>query len=322
MYRRNFIAGLTLGSPVLTALAADEVWPSRPVTIVVGYPAGGLSDIVARLAARHLENEFKQPFIVENRAGANSLVATQSVLKSSPDGYTLLMTQNALLTNTILLPNPSYDGVRDFSPVARLYETSVVLAVPPSGISGFSDFVLKARQMPGGLSMGTVGHGSTSHYYGELLARASGIKLNNVGYKGDTLMLPDLMAGRLDCGMISSGSAMTFGREGKVALVGVTGRRRWRVLPDVPTFSELGIQGLHADGFSGLFAPKGTPPSIVAKINDAVGELTRSQDFSKQLLSVGLEAPPPLSPDEFKALVQSIHSEWIEIRKSSAIRLE
>ncbi|KQP19333.1 hypothetical protein ASF45_24945 [Pseudorhodoferax sp. Leaf265] len=305
------------------SLAAEGAWPNRPITLIDSYGAGGQSDAVVRLLARRLESKLGQPVLVDNRPGANSLVATQSVLRAPADGYTFLFNMNALVTNPILLPNVRYDALRDFIPIARIFETSVILAAAKERGSTLAEFLERARASNEPFSCGTVGYASSSHYYIESLGRSAGVQLNNVPYKGgDTQLLPDLVAQRLQAGMVSSVSAMTYGADNRIVPLAATGTKRWKVLPEVPTFLELGFSGLTAEGFCGLFARVGTPVPIVERLHALAADIAKEQRFASQMLGYGLEVPPPLSMPEFGSLVGKIDAAWRNIKKSSAIRIE
>ncbi|KQP19334.1 tripartite tricarboxylate transporter substrate binding protein [Pseudorhodoferax sp. Leaf265] len=322
---RRDVLGISAALPFATSNWGAEggSWPSRPITIVVAFAAGGQSDSVARMVARRLEQKLGQPVIVDNRPGANSLVATQAVLRAPADGYTLLFNMNALVTNPILLPNVRYDGLKDFMPVARIFETSVILAAARNKGGTLAEFLSLAQTSKEPFSCGTVGHASSSHYYLESLARAAGVQFSNVPYKGgDTQMLPDLVSERLQAGMVSSVTAMTYGADNRIVPLAATGIKRWKVLPHVPTFLELGYPGLTAEGFCGLFAPAGTPTSIVERINAMVTEISKEREYFGQMLSYGLEVPPPMTTSEYGVLLKKIYATWRDIKDNSAIRIE
>jgi len=302
--------------------AQDNPWPTKPITLVLPFPAGGQTDGVARLLAKNLEPLLGQPVVVDNRPGANSLIGTNLVARSAPDGHTLLLNMTALVSNPVLLPNVTYDPHKDFAPVVRLYELPALWAVPGNGPKTLAEFIEKAKAAKDPLNFATTGHASSSHYFGEVFARGASIKLNHVPYKGEAPILPDLTAGRLDAGVISSASALAFGSDGRVRVLAASGPRRWKALPDVPTFLELGIPGMTTETFCGIFAPARTPKAVVDKLNKAINQVMATPEFQKQMLVYGLEVAPVLTPDQFSAVMKKATDEWVAIKKNSAIRVE
>lgn len=323
--RRQAIA-MTMASaaPLLASpsRAQGSTWPSKPITVVMPFPAGGQTDGVARLLAKGLDQILGQPVVVDNRPGANSLIGTNLVARSASDGYTLLLNMTALVSNPILLPNINYDPLKEFVPVARLYEIPAVWAVPGDGPKTLAEFVEKAKAAKDPLNFATTGHASSSHYYGELFARSAGIKLNHVPYKGEAPILPDLSAGRLDAAVVSSGGLLAFGSDGRIRGLAVSGKRRSKALPDLPTFGELGIPGIDTESFCGIFAPAHTPKPVLEKLNGAIQQVMAQPEFQKQMMVYGLEASSPITPNQFTEIMRKATEEWKDIKKNSAIRLE
>jgi len=326
MINRRQALALAMASTATLATAPtwaqDNPWPTKPITLVLPFPAGGQTDGVARLLAKNLEPLLGQPVVVDNRPGANSLIGTNLVARSAPDGHTLLLNMTALVSNPVLLPNVTYDPHKDFAPVVRLYELPALWAVPGNGPKTLAEFIEKAKAAKDPLNFATTGHASSSHYFGEVFARGASIKLNHVPYKGEAPILPDLTAGRLDAGVISSASALAFGSDGRVRVLAASGPRRWKALPDVPTFLELGIPGMTTETFCGIFAPARTPKAVVDKLNKAINQVMATPEFQKQMLVYGLEVAPVLTPDQFSAVMKKATDEWVAIKKNSAIRVE
>jgi tripartite-type tricarboxylate transporter receptor subunit TctC len=304
------------------SLAQEAAWPTRAITLVLPFPAGGQTDGVARMLARNLEPILGQPVVVDNRPGANSLIGTNLVARSAPDGHTLLLNMTALVSNPILLPNVTYDPHKDFAPVARIYEVAAIWGVPPDGPKTLAEFIAKAKASKEPLSFATTGHASSSHYFGEVFARSAGIKLSHIPYKGEAPILPDLMAGRIDAAVISSATALTYGGDGRLRVLATSGRRRWKALPDVPTFLELGIPGITTETFCGIFAPARTPKPAIDKLYAAIQRVTSEPDFQKAMLNYGLEVAPELKPEQFAALMRKATDEWVAIKKQSAITMD
>lgn len=321
MINRRQVLALGMASAAPT-WAQGNPWPTKPITLVLPFPAGGQTDGVARLLARHLEPLLGQPIVVDNRPGANSLIGTNLVARSAPDGHTLLLNMTALVSNAVLLPNVTYDPHKDFAPVARLYELPALWAVPGNGPRTLAEFVEKGKTAKEPLNFATTGHASSSHYFGEVFARSANFKLNHVPYKGEAPILPDLTAGRLDAAVISSATALAFGGDGRVRVLAASGPRRWKALPDVPTFLELGISGMTTESFCGIFAPARTPKAVLDKLHAAINRVIVTPEFQKQMLTYGLEVAPAITPEQFSAVMKKATDEWLAIKKNSAIRVE
>ncbi len=319
--RRQTLALLGAASFVPSAWA-DSKFPDRPIKLIVPYPPGGQTDAVARLFSQKVEGILGQPFVVDNRPGANSMIGTEAVARSPADGYTLLFNMTALVTNPVLLPQVNYDPFRDFAPVARCYEITGIWGVPPQGPKTLAEFMQQAREAPKPLSFGTTGHASSSHYFGEILARAGGFSLNHVPYKGEAPILPDLMAGRLDAGVVSGYSAMQFAKDGRIRVLATTGAQRIVSLPDLPTFQELGIGGLAPESFAGVFAPAKTPKAIVDRLADAFAQAGNLSDVQERIAAFGLQPPTQITSTQFAAVMHKSRDEWIAIKRNSAIRME
>lgn len=312
------LAGLSLSS--LTW--AQPKYPDKPIKLIVPFPAGGQTDAVARLFAQKVEGALGQPIVVDNRPGANSLIGSDAVAKSAPDGYTLLLNMTSLVTNPILLPQANYDPFRDFEPVARLYELTGLWGVPGSGAKTLAEFIQQARSAKTPLNFATTGHASSSHYFGEILARAGGFKLNHIPYKGESPIIPDLISGRLDAAVISGMAALQYGKDGKTRVLATTGARRLTALPDLPTFQEQGVTGLTLESFCGIFAPAKTPKPIVDRLNHEFNKVMVLPEVRERIQAFGLDVPTPSTPAQFLAVMRKAHEEWVDIKQRSEIRFE
>ena len=324
MNRRHVLAAAAAASiaPLGRAQSPQPRYPDRPVKLIVPFPAGGQTDAAARIYAQKLEGLLGQPVIVDNRPGASTVIGTELVAKSPPDGYTLLLNMTALVSNPILLPNVHYDAFRDFVPVARLYSLNGLWAVSANGPKTLAEFIEKAKAAPKPLSFGTTGHGSSSHYFGEVLARTGGFKLVHVPYKGESPIIPDLLSGRVDAAVISSQAALTYGKDGRVRVLASTGPTRLKMLPDLPTFEEQGVGGLTQESFCGIFAPAGTPQPIVERLAEAINTAMAMPDVQQRVAGLGVDPPTPLTQGQFAATMRKSHNEWLEIRKRSEIRFD
>lgn len=319
--RRQVIAS-SLAAGLSPAWAQGTAWPSRPITLVVPYPAGGQMDVIARLLARNLEKTLGQPVVVDNKAGANTLIATQYVGRAPADGYTLLVNTSVLVSNPFVMASAHYNAFTEFVPVARKYNWSVAWVVPQHGPRTLEEFIASAKRATKPLTFGSPGHGSASHFYAEMFAKAVGIALTHVPYKGEAPIVPDLLESRLDAAMLTVGAAEEHGRDGRLRALAASGTRRPATMPDLRTFAELGIPGLSAESYVGIFAPARIPKEIVEKLNAAVNAASAAPEFQKQMLANSLEAAPPLSPEQFAALVRKSGDEWKRIQVQTGIRLD
>jgi tripartite-type tricarboxylate transporter receptor subunit TctC len=321
MNRRHALA-LAAAVPLAPLARAQSRYPERPVKIIVPFPPGGQTDAAARIYAQKLEELLKQPFIIENRPGASTFIGTDAVAKSPPDGHTLLLNMTALVTNPILLPNMNYDAFKDFAAVARLYSIQAIWASSASGPKTLAEFIQKAKSSPAPLSFATTGQGSSSHYFGEVLARSGGFKLNHVPYKGESPIIPDLLSDRVDAAVISGQTVLAHEKEGRIHPLAITGATRLKMLPNVPTFEEQGVPGLALESFCGIFAPAGTPQPVVDRLNEAFTKIMAMPDVQERMTGLGLDAPVPLTQAQFTAVMRKAQSEWQDIKNRSEIRLD
>lgn len=320
----ELLAGMPLLGLAGTARAQSAAtYPNKPIKLVVPYPVGGQTDATARLFAQKAEAALGQPIVVENKVGANSQIGSSFVANAPNDGYTLLFNMTALVQMPILQPNVPYDAFRDFLPVFRAYELMAILATPPDlPVTTLADFTALAKASAVPLTYGTAGHASSSHYFGEVYARASGVTLNHIPYKGESALLPDLMAGRLQGGFISGMAAKQMGSDGKLRLLATSGYNRLKAFPNLPTFKELGIAGVGNESFAGFFAPAGTPKAIVERLNLEFGKVSKMPEVRERIESYGLEACQPAPPEAFLAVMRRAQEEWVAIAKTSSIKLE
>jgi tripartite-type tricarboxylate transporter receptor subunit TctC len=321
MNRRQAIAATAALGVAGHSWSQTAPWPTKPITFVVPYPAGGTIDAAARLLARNLEPILKQTVVVDNRAGANTLIATSSVARAPADGYTFLINTSILVSNPLVMPSATYNAFTDFIPVARQYDWAVAWVVPASSSQTLEQFVAQAKAATNPISFGSPGHGSASHFYAEMFAKAAGIKLTHVPYRGEAPIVPDILEARLDAAMVTIGFAQEHGREGKIRPLAASGARRPRAMPNLPTFVELGIPGLTTESYVGLFAPAKTPQDIVNRMNAAVNAVSATAEYQKQLSGYAFELTPALSPEQFAAVVRKSHDEWVAIKAKTAIQI-
>lgn len=321
MNRRNFsvaaCAALTLG--MAGAAMADAAYPSKPVRIIVGYSAGGPTDLVARMVATHLQTRLGQPFIVDNRPGAGSNIASEAVAAAPADGYTLLVAAAPLTMNSYVYKKLKFDAVKSFEPISKLSSSPGVLAVRPNmAVGNVRELIALAKKEPGKLTYGTTGLGGSQHMATELLQRLAGVQLTHVPYKGASNVMTDLIAGHVDMAFVSASGAMSFLQADKVKPLAVAGPQRLSGLPDVPTFAQVGFPAMISDSWNGLLAPAGTPPAIVKKLHEAAAEALQSAEVKAKLESLGAVVIGN-SPDEFRKEIQREVAHWAEQFKTIKI---
>jgi tripartite-type tricarboxylate transporter receptor subunit TctC len=301
--------------------AGQDVYPSRPIRLIVPYSAGGASDVMARYFGEKLGAILKQPVIIENQATAAGTVAYVNVARAQPDGYTLSYGTSSLAVNAALRRNPPYDPIRDFAPVSPLLVVQNVLIVPASlPVNSLAELVALAKQKPGALNYVSLGRGSTPHLAMELFRSAAGIVIEQVPYKLTPQAYTDLIEGRVQLWLASMPSALPFIRSGKLRALAVAGSKRSPALPDVPTLAEAGIAA-ETSFWQGLFAPAGTPPAIVARLNQAVAEITAQETARDWYLNLGAELGGG-TPEQLAAEVLRDNQKWSKIAKEIGIEIE
>jgi tripartite-type tricarboxylate transporter receptor subunit TctC len=321
--RRKFLrlAAGAAALPTLSRFAQAEAYPSRPVRIVVGYPPGGVTDVVARLIGPWLSERLGQRFFVENRPGASSNIATADVVRASPDGYTLLLVSSANAANMTLYENLSFNFIRDIAPVASIDRGAFVMVVNPSfPAKTLPEFIAYAKTNPGKLNMATSGAGSGSDLYGQLFKVMAAVDLVAVHYRGVGQGLPDLMSGRVELMFLPVASAIGHIRAGKLRPLGVTTTTRMDVLPDVPAIGDF-VPGYEATNWEGLGAPANTPPEIIAIVNGQVNAALADATFKARLTDLG-GAPFASSPADFGKYIVEYTEKWSKVIRAAGIRVE
>ncbi|MFT3820839.1 MAG: tripartite tricarboxylate transporter substrate binding protein [Rubrivivax sp.] len=319
-FRRAALLAVCALLPVAAAAQTAAAWPAKPIRVLVPVPAGGQTDAVVRYYAQKAEASLGQPFVIENKPGVNTMLATQEAARAPADGYTLLFNMTAIVSNAVLLPNVKYDPFKDFAPVHRTYELYAILAVPGNApIRTLPDFVAAAKTAREPMTFGTTGHASSSHYFIELLAKQAGVSLVHVPYKGEAPLLPDLMSNRVQAGVISGAAAKQFD-DGRVRVLAVSGNQRLNLLPNLPTFKELGYQGIGNESFAGFFAPAGTPPAVVERLNREFNRISQLPETRERLAALALEPTAPNTPAEFLAVMRKAHEEWVANSKAVDIK--
>ena len=314
------LAGLALGSPLGPALA--QSYPDRPVHMIVPFAAGGPADVYARVVGQYLSETLKQPFIIEDRPGAGSIIGTDAVAKAAPDGYTLLVMSNTHTTNESLFSHKPFELMRDFVPVAPINYSDLVMVVHPSvPASTLKEFIALAKAKPGGLNYASSGPGTPYHMAGELFKAMSGTDIVHVAYKGSSGARNDILGGQVQMMFDAITTMAPNVRAGQVRALGTTGTKRSTVLPDVPTIAEAGVPGYEATIWLGIMAPKGTPQAIVDKLNAEIRKVVNLPDVKQQWAVQGAE-PMVMTPAEFDAYLRKDIEKWANVVKISGAKVE
>jgi tripartite-type tricarboxylate transporter receptor subunit TctC len=308
MTTRRILLGAPLGAAAMAALARPALaqsWPSRAISIVVPFPPGGSNDLLARPMAAKLQQALgNNPVVVENRGGAGGTVGAAHVMRSAPDGYTLMWGHvGTLAVNPWIYPNNPYDVLRDFTPVAQVATLPGVLVVHPSvGVRTADEFVALAKRQPGVLEYGSAGNGSASHITMAAFCDAAGIDLVHVPYRGNGQMLADLLSGRVKCSFAGAPVVLPASRDNRLLALGVSSREPTPLVPGVAPVGATAVPGYDMVQWHGLVAPAGTPPELVARINGIINGLLADDEIKQRLAMEGAEAAPR-SPEAFRALI-------------------
>lgn len=312
MNRRQFsvLAALALGVGLTAPAFANTTYPNKPVKILVGYAAGGPTDMVARMLASKLQEKFGQPFIVENRAGGGSNIASEAAARANPDGYTLLMAAAPFTMNGFVYKDQKFHPQKNFDPISLISSSAGVLAVSPTlPFKSFDELAAHAKGNPGRLNYGSTGVAGSQHMATERLQRLAKIQLNHVPYKGASAVLSDLIAGHVQMAFMTASGAMSHMQSGAVRPLAVAAPKRLKGLPNVPTFAEIGLEGMLSDSWNGLLAPAGTPAPIVAALAAAVDEILKMPDVRSKLEDSGAEVASS-SPDHFRKVIAQELVHW------------
>jgi tripartite-type tricarboxylate transporter receptor subunit TctC len=307
---------------ICAPLAQGQAYPNKAVHIIVPFTAGSATDILARTFGQKVSEMWGQPVIVDNRPGAGGTIGAAVVAKSLPDGYTLLVHSAAQAYNASIYPNLSYDTVKDFVDVAPLAgQPNVLVVAPSSGIKSAAELIATAKQKPGQLNFASAGAGSGTHINAEKFKIAAGIDVVHIPYKGTPEALNDTLAGRVTYFFSPISAALPNIREGKLVALAVSTAKRSSALPNVPTVAEAGLPGFDYNLWVGMFAPAGTPPDVIDKINKDVDRVLQLADVRERLANLGAEAMP-MTPAEFKKFVQTEIDDSAKVIKAAGIKAQ
>ncbi len=321
--RRDFLqlTGATAAVQIFPTRASALDYPTKPVRLVVGYPAGGPTDIGARLIGQFLSERLGQQFFVENRPGANSNIGTEAVVKAVPDGYTLLQVTVSHAINTSLYEKLNFNFLHDIAPVASVSRGPLVMVVHPAiPARTVPEFIAYARANPGKINMASGGNGSPQHVTGELFKMMAGVDMLHVPYRGAAPALTDMIAGQVQCMFDTMSSSIEHIRAGRLRPLAVTTAMRSEVLPDLPRMGDF-LSGFEASAWSGIGAPRDTPGEIVEKLNSAVNSVLADPKMKGRLADLGSTAGPG-SPADFGNLIRDETEKWAKVAKFAGIKPE
>ena len=299
--------------------AAAQAWPSKPIRVIVPYPAGGFYDTIARLVGPKMTEDFGQPVIVENRVGAGGIVGTDYVAKSPPDGYTLMVGGiGPHGINPGLYPKLPYDAVRDFEPIVHVVNAANILVVHPSlPVANLNELVALARSKPGQLNYASNGSGTSPHLAAEMFATAMGLKLTHIPYKGSAPAVTAMLGGQTQMAFNNAGDVIQHIRAGKLRPLAVTGAKRLPVLPDVPTMQESGVPGYEAVAWWAYYAPANTPRDIIGRLNSQINRTLQDPEIRKRLSVDGSAEVVGGSPAQLAAFQKAEIAKWSRVIKES-----
>jgi tripartite-type tricarboxylate transporter receptor subunit TctC len=303
-----------------TQAQTSGAFPDKPIRLVVPYPPGGTTDLIMRMLQKPLEAASGQPFVVENRPGGGSVIGTGSVAKASPDGYTLLGTDLAIIVNPGLMSSLPYDTVKDFRGVSMLVSSPLVLLAHPSlQANNVQELIALAKKKPGSLNIGSGGYGTSTHMSGEVFKRAADIDIVHVPFQGVAPAMTALVGGQVDLYFGGTSTALPYLQSGKLKAIAVTGEKRNPLLPDVPTFKEAGIPGVNTDTYWGIYAPSGTPNDRAQALNAYFTKALKDPEVVKRMGELGL-VQIGNSPDAHTTQMREMISKWTDDIRQAGIK--
>jgi tripartite-type tricarboxylate transporter receptor subunit TctC len=315
----RFLISLLLAALALSSEA--QTYPARPVRMVVGFPPGGGTDILARMLAPKLQEQLGQPFVVENRPGATTNIASDLVAKSAPDGYTLLFTTSSLAINASLYKNLTYDALRDFVPISVFAESPNLLVAHSSAGANVQQLLAQAQAKPGSMNYSSAGSGTSQHLAGELFKARTKSYIVHIPYKGTAASLTAVIAGEVHFSFANVPAILGHVRSGRLRALAVLAPKRSALMPDVPTMKEAGVEGVEVPVWYALLGPSALPREIVKTLGDATMRAARAPDLRQKLVEQGAE-PIGNTPEEFAKLLRAEVAKWAEVVKISGAKPE
>jgi len=316
------IAAMSVAMSSPTFGADPGGYPNRPIRIIISYPAGTATDTLARLVGTRLEEALGQPVVIDIKTGGAGNIGLAAAARSAPDGYTLAIGGAAMCINANIYGDRAVDPVRDFAPVAKLATSPViVVATPAARIDTLADLVARARRQPGRLAYSTPGVGTPTHVAAELLALQADVSLLHVPYAGSGQLMADVLSGDVPLSFALPGATLQFLASGRLKAVAVTGSRRIAALPEVPTVAESGYPGFEVTSWHSILAPAGTPPEIVARLNQEFVHIIQMPDVRERLAALGME-PTGSTPGELAAEIRTEVARWGPVVRRAGIRVE
>ena len=318
-----FLLGAWLCSVLGGAGALAQIYPSKPIRLIVPFAPGGSSDLLARGVAKQLGEQMGASMVVENRPGAGGNIAAEAVAKGPADGYQLLFgTIGTHGVGPALYKQLAFDPIKDFAPISLLHVLPNVLIVTNSlPVNSVKDLIDYARANPGRVTFASAGNGSISHLAGELFKTATDVRMTHVPYKGGGAAIPDLISGQVSVMFETVTNALSMARSGKVRAIAVTGLTRWQQAPELPTIAEAGVPGYQVDSWTGLLAPAGVPRTVVERLNAELVKAARDTGYRQQMSTLGVEAVSS-TPEEFRAFIVAEVAKWTRAIQQSGAKID
>lgn len=320
MRPKSLLCAAAVAAAALSLPLGAQEYPAKPVRILIGFPPGGATDLVARVMAPRYSGIFKQQFIVDNRPGANGTIASDLAAKAAPDGYSIhLATVGSLVLSPATMKVP-YDPLKDFAPISQAVALQNIFIVHPNlPVRSLKELIALAKAKPGALNFASSGNASPGHLAGELFKSMAKVNLVHVPYKGGGPAMVDLIAGHVEIFVAVISTAVPQAKAGKVRALAVTAPKRSPALPEVPTVAETGLKGYEATNWYGMVAPPGTPPPLLDRLHKATVSVLEMPDVKQALLDQGIEAAPS-SPAQFAAYIKSETAKWRKVIQTAGLK--
>ena len=318
-----YAIGATLAAPLHAATDAGQMYPNRPIRLIVPFGPGGGSDYVGRLVGQKLTEQMGQTVVVDNRPGAASLVGTELVARAAPDGYTLCLCDVGFTINPAYYRKTAYDPLKDFEPVTVVAETPYLLVVNAGlpYVGSLKDFIAAAKAQPGRINLGSAGSGSGTHFSGELFKLRAGIDLTHVPYKSAGSSTADTASGLIQATMSTAPASMGLVKAGRVKILASAGTKRSALMPDVPTFAESGVAGVYVTNWYSVMSVGGTPKPVLKRLHDELIRAVAAPDMRERLATAALE-PAPNTAEQFRKMIAEELQRWQRVMKEAGIRQE